>query len=161
MPMTANEVIELLELKPHVQEGGYYRETYQSQQRHGRGALATAIYFLLTPDTRSLLHRLPTDEIYHFYLGDPVELLQLFSDGSSTVSILGHHVEKGQHVQLTIPGGVWQGSRLQSGGQWALFGTTMAPGFRPEDFEAGQRGPLTVAWPSQAELIRNLTSEQD
>lgn len=157
MPMTADDVIALFGLKPHVQEGGYYRETYQSRERHGRGALSTAIYFLLTPETRSHLHRLPTDEIYHFYLGDPVELLQLFSDGSSKVPILGHDVQGGQHVQLAIPGGVWQGSRLRPGGTWALFGTTMAPGFLPEDFEAGQRDRLMAAWPLHADMIRDLT----
>src|SRR5207245_2095434 len=89
----------------------------------------TAIYYLLTPDTFSALHRLPTDEVYHFYLGDPVEMLQLWPDGSGRVGTLGQDVRAGQLLQVIVPRGVWQGSRLRPGGAFALLGTTMAPGF--------------------------------
>jgi predicted cupin superfamily sugar epimerase len=159
--MTAAEVIAYFQLKPHVQEGGYFRETYQSAARHGRGAFSTAIYFLLTPQTRSHLHRLPTDEVYHFYLGDPVELVQLFPDGSGQVTIMGQDVRSGEQVQHVIPVGVWQGSRLRPGGQWALFGTTMAPGFVADEFVLGKREELIQGWPSFAEWIRDLTTVKD
>lgn len=157
MALSADEVIALFQLKPHVQEGGYFRETYRSSESFGLGALSTAIYFLLTPETRSHLHGLPGDEVYHFYLGDPVEHLQLLQDGSSRLSVLGHDVLKGQQQQLIVPGGVWQGSRLRPGGRWALFGTTMAPGFVAEEFMMGDRSQLICGWPECAELIRDLT----
>lgn len=156
MLLTANEVIAHFQLKPHVQEGGYFRETYRSSESHGSGALSTAIYFLLTPETRSHIHRLPGDEVYHFYLGDAVEHLQLFTDGSSRLTVMGCDVVNGQQLQFVVPGGAWQGSRLKPGGQWALFGTTMAPGFVAEEFTAGERDQLIRGWPQYAELIRDL-----
>ena len=95
--ITVDTIKSLLNLTPHPEEGGYFVETYRSPQhlpqhevREGSDsgrALATAIYYLLTPDTFSEMHRLQTDEIFHFYLGDPVEMLQLMPDGSGRVII--------------------------------------------------------------------------
>src|SRR5262245_32957908 len=157
--MTATEVIALLGLEPHVQEGGYFRETYRSKQNLGANSLLTAIYYMLTPTTRSHMHRLRGDEVYHFYLGDPVEQLQLLPDGSGRVEMLGSELSSGHNVQLVVPGGVWQGSRLKSEGQWALLGTTMAPGFSAEEFELGNRADLTERWPVFANLIQDLTRD--
>lgn len=167
MALTADELKALLKLKPLAREGGYFAETYRSAEtiaRHslpGRyqraKSLGTAIYFLLTPDTFSALHRLPTDETYHFYLGDPVELLQLHPDGSGTVTTLGHDLPNGMKLQLTVARGTWQGSRVCSGGEFALMGTTMAPGFDPDDFEGGERQSLLTAYPQFHELILALT----
>src|SRR5205823_7022981 len=109
----------------------------------------------LTADTFSGLHRLPTDEVFHFYLGDPVELLQLFPDGSGRVATLGPDLRGGQSPQLTVPRGVWQGSRLQDGGAFALLGTTVAPAFDFEDYEAGTMA-LVEGYPSFAPHIRRL-----
>ena len=157
----------LLHLKPLPVEGGYYAEAYRSAESIAADALpgryagarsfGTGIYYLLTPDTCSVLHRLKSDEIYHFYLGDPVELLQLRPDGTGTVVTLGPDLQRGMSVQYVAPRGLWQGSRLRPGGRWALLGTTMAPGFDFADFEAGGREPLLRAYPQFEELIRVLT----
>jgi uncharacterized protein len=166
---TAEELIRLLQLQPHPREGGWYRETYRSvlelpahalapRYRTGRSA-GTAIYYLLTPDTCSALHRLPTEEVFHFYLGDPVEMLQLGpkpEDGGRIVT-LGSDILSGQQVQTVVPPGVWQGSVLRAGGAFALMGATVAPGFDFADYEAAERDPLCKAFPDFAERITRLT----
>lgn len=169
MPPTVAELKALLKLKPLAMEGGYFAETYRSAETIAPSGLpsryrearsfATAIYFLLTPDTFSALHRLPTDETYHFYLGDAVELLQLHPDGSGTLTILGHDLLNGMWPQLTVPKGIWQGSRLRQGGHYALMGTTMAPGFDERDFEGGDRQVLFEGYPAFHDLILALTRE--
>jgi predicted cupin superfamily sugar epimerase len=151
--LTADELIARLELRPLPGEGGWYRETWRS----GAGS---AILYLLTPESFSALHRLPTDEIYHFYLGDPVELLLLHPGGRSESVALGTDLFGGQRVQHTAPGGVWQGSRVARGGAWALLGTTMAPAFDPAGYEAGDRGALIAGWPDASDAIRALTREE-
>lgn len=166
--LSADRIKSLLGLKPLPVEGGYYRESYRTADSIPREALparyagprslGTGIYYLLTPDTRSVLHRLQSDEVYHFYLGDPVELLQLKPDGTGEVSILGPHLEQGMSVQLVVPQQVWQGSRLRPSGRFALLGTTMAPGFDLADFELGQRVQLQQAYPRFREMIQALTT---
>ncbi len=163
--MTAEELIQHLQLQPLEREGGFFRRTYRADEeisiapeRHdGRRALGTAIYFLLTPDGFSALHRLASDEIYHFYLGDPVELSLLYPDGRSQQITLGPDVLGGHRVQFAVPRGVWQGSRLLPGGRYALLGTTMTPGFDWRDYEHGDREQLVAMYPENAETIRNLT----
>lgn len=166
-PFRADELIALLNLSPLPLEGGYYRETYRSADSLTASALpriydrdksaATAIYYLLTPDTFSALHRLPTDEIFHFYLGDPVEMLQLDLDGSGRVVTLGTDLRAGHQPQVVVPRGVWQGSHLQQGGAIALLGTTMAPGFDFSDYQGGDRALLEAQFPAFADRIRRLT----
>lgn len=166
------QIIHALDLQPLSMEGGLYRESYRSPESIPAGALperygreskpfGTAIFYLLTghPDSFSVLHRLPTDETYHFYLGDPVEMTLLYPDGTSMQVILGQDLLAGQRVQYTVPHGVWQGSRLAPGGRFALLGTTMAPGFTPTDFEPGSRGALLEGYPSQHERILALTRD--
>jgi len=141
--ISAQIVIQRLGLEPHPMEGGWFRETYRSAESTGAAAgtpgagrsLSTAIYYLLTTETYSALHRLPGDEIFHFYLGDPVEML-LLDGGGARVVHLGPHLET-MSLQQVVPGGSWQGARLLEGGEWALLGTTMAPGFDYADFEVG------------------------
>jgi predicted cupin superfamily sugar epimerase len=165
---TAAELIAALDLRPLPQEGGYFRETYRSADVLLPGALprytsakaaGTAIYYLLSPDTVSALHRLPTDEVFHFYLGGPVEMLQLLPDGSGRLLILGTDLAAGQRPQVVVPRGVWQGSRLLPGAPFALLGTTMAPGFDFSDYEPGSRAALTRDYPAFTDLIRCLTPE--
>jgi predicted cupin superfamily sugar epimerase len=165
---TAAEVIRLLDLQPLAMEGGYFRETYRSKTvltpaclgsafpQHK--AAGTGIYYLLTPDTYSALHRLPTDEVFHHYSGGPVEMLQLWPDGRSEVVLLGSDLKAGQRPQVVVPAGVWQGSRLLPGGEFALMGTTMAPGFDYADYESGDRKELTKAYPGEADRIAALTA---
>ncbi|MBW2554172.1 MAG: cupin domain-containing protein [Deltaproteobacteria bacterium] len=165
--ITADKIKSLLNLKPHPVEGGYFAETYRSHEYIPKDELpdtydsdrllATAIYYLLTPDTFSTMHRLPTDEIFHFYLGDPVEMLQLLPDGSGRTIILGPDILNGMHLQVTVGKGVWQGSRLLPGGKFALLGTTMSPGYEPRDFESGQRDVLVDSYPQFRDLITALT----
>jgi predicted cupin superfamily sugar epimerase len=165
--LTAEEVIRQLQLVAHPCEGGFFRETYRSSLEIPAGALpnvyagdrraSTAIYYLLTPDTFSEIHRLPTDEVFHFYLGDVVEMLQLHPDGSGEVSRLGTDLAAGERPQMLAPGGSWQGSRLAAGGKWALLGTTVAPGFEFADYTAGRRDELTAAYPEFSDWIAALT----
>ena len=165
--LSAERLKEILKLEPHPREGGWFRQTYISAERIPHGALperylgdraaATAIYYLLTPTTFSEMHRLASDEVFHFYLGDPVEMLQLKPDGTGEVVRLGSDVEGGMTPQLLVPQGVWQGSRLVAGGEVALLGCTVSPGFDYADYEQGTRDRLTAEYPSLAERIRELT----
>ena len=165
--MTAKELKKLLNLVPLPVEGGYFAETYRSSESlpqavlpsryDGGRSFGTAIYYLLIPDTFSALHRLQTDEIYHFYLGDPVTMLFLHPDGGTEVITLGQDIRARQRVQVVAPRESWQGSFLQPGGAFALMGTTMAPGFDPADFEIGDRQALVRAYPDQRPLIKRLT----
>jgi uncharacterized protein len=164
--LTAEQIRELLQMRPHPIEGGYFAETYrgaavipQSLLRGypGDRAISTAIYYLLTPNTFSAMHRVCGDEMFHFYLGDAVEMLQLHADGSGEVILLGQDIAAGMSLQHTVPGGVWQGSRVRAGGKYALLGTTMAPGFEYEDYETGQRQDLIARYPEFSQLITTLS----
>ena len=118
--MTASEIKALLHLEPHPVEGGCYRRTYASagmvELPRGLRHQGTAIYYLLEPRTFSEMHMLDSDEIFHFYLGDPVEMLQLYPDGRSAAFTLGPDLAAGQQVQLVVQAGVWQGTRLAGEG---------------------------------------------
>ncbi len=169
--MDPAELIAALDLRPLPGEGGYYRETYRSGDslpasafggRYGTNKSAsTAMYYLVTAEEFSALHRLPTDEVFHFYAGDVVELLQLYPDGSGRVEVLGPDVLAGQQPQLLVPGGVWQGCAVKPGGAWALLGTTVAPAFDFADYEAGGRAFLVQRYPAFADRIRQLTRGAD
>ena len=162
-----DKIKSVLNLKPLPLEGGYYVETYRSQEhipkdalpdRYDRSrSLATAIYYLLTAETFSAIHRLPTDEMYHFYLGDPVEMLLLSPDASGQVVTLGPDILQGMKPQVVVSKGVWQGSRLLPGGEFALMGTTMSPGFEFSDYESGQREVLGESYPQFRDVILTLT----
>jgi predicted cupin superfamily sugar epimerase len=159
--MTASEIKTLLNLEPHPVEGGCFRRTYASEIEIGlpRGSrpLGSAIYYLLEPGTFSEMHVLDSDEIYHFYLGDPVEMLQLHPAGRSAHFTLGPDIAAGQHVQLVVPAGVWQGARLAEGGKVALLGCTVTPGFDLADYRNASYAKLAEKWPSEAGHIRALT----
>jgi len=163
MRRSAKEVIERLGLSPLPKEGGYYRETYRSARVFepvgfpGRRSFGTAIYYLLTSETSSAMHRLPGDEVFHFYLGDPVEMLMLYPDATSEIIVLGPDLDA-MRVQHVVPAGTWQGSRVVEGGDWALLGTTMAPGFDFADYEQGTRKLLEM-YPDRADILRQLLPE--
>ncbi len=163
--MTAEEIKTILKLEPHPIEGGSFRQTYKSSVTlatpAGVRSAGTAIYYLLEPGTFSEMHVLTSDEVFHFYLGDPVEMLQLHPDGSSALFTLGPDLAAGQQVQLTVPAGVWQGTRLvddgKAGGKAALLGCTVTPGFEFADYTSGSYAELAEKWPAEAERIRALT----
>jgi predicted cupin superfamily sugar epimerase len=168
--VTPPEIIELLGLQPLPVEGGYFGETYRAAEtlpattlpeRYGASprSLGTAIYYFLHAGHVSSLHRLRTDEVYHFYLGRTVELLLLYPDGSAETRRLGTDLAAGERPQSVVPAGVWQGLRLAEAAPdgFALLGTTMAPGFDPDDFELGSRSPLLTSYPQSAAQILILT----
>jgi predicted cupin superfamily sugar epimerase len=156
--MTADQIIQLLALQKHPKEGGYFRETYRSPATVRDRSLATAIYYLITPDSFSALHRLPGDEIFHHYLGDAVEMLMLHENGRGEVVRIGTNIAAGESPQVVVPGGTWQGSRLVTGGAFALLGCTMSPGFDYADYAHGRRDELIEKFPDYAERIRMLTT---
>jgi len=165
--LTADQIIAFLNLTPHPKEGGYFKEIYRSSEvipekalpsrYKGIRSLATAIYYLLTPETFSAMHRLQSDEIFHFYLGDPIEMLQLCADGTGRIVILGPDLHIGMQPQVIVPKGIWQGARLIKNGKFALLGTTVFPGFEFADYESGQRDDLIKSHPQFRERIIALT----
>ena len=159
--MTAEEIKHLLRLRAHPMEGGFFRRTYTSElfveTERGKRPAGTTIYYLLEPATFSEMHKLPSDEIFHFYLGDPVEMLQLWPGGKTKTVVLGHDLAAGQHVQLTVPADVWQGTKLIGDGQVALLGCSVYPGFDFKDYTRGSYAELSAQWPGEAERIQVLT----
>ena len=164
--MTADDVIRLLNLQPHPVEGGFFRETYRSADKlpaavlpaHGAPRpVSTAIYYLLKPGHVSELHVLPGEEVFHFYLGGAVRMLQLWPDGNGREVVLGPDLFAGQVPQLVVPGGVWQGTRLVGSDGFALLGCTVAPGFDYADYRSATRAELTAKWPAFADEIARLT----
>ncbi|GAA3490876.1 cupin domain-containing protein [Streptomyces cremeus] len=132
-----------------------FRQTWAGKPDGAGRPAGTAITVLLTsaPGDFSALHRLPTDEVWHFYQGDPLELLLLAPDGTGHRLRLGGAEGAVQHV---VEAGTWMGARVAPGGVWSLFGTTMAPGFLPTDYEGGDAGELSASYPEHAELVRQL-----
>ena len=159
--MTADEIKALLKLEPHPMEGGWFRQTYISscsvELPRGWRSVGTAIYYLLEAGSFSEMHMLASDEVFHFYLGDPVEMLLLHPDGRSEVLLFGPNFGAGQRPQIVVPAGVWQGERMVDGGKLALFGCTVAPGFDYADYRSGSYAELAAKWPADAERIRKLT----
>ena len=160
--MTATEIKQLLNLTPHPREGGHFIRTYEAAETISLDRYpsprrtSTAIYYLLEPGTFSELHRLRSDEVFHFYAGDPVEMLQLREGEPGHTLTIGNNLAAGHQPQVLVQRDVWQGSRLHSGGAWALLGCTVSPGFEYEDYEAGNRAELMGLWPEWADLIRAL-----
>lgn len=161
--MTAEQLKKLLNLVPLAIEGGYFAETYRAEQQIALGGydgprrVGTAIYYLLEPGEFSEMHRVKSDEIFHFYYGDAVEMLQLWPDGSVRTVMIGTDFARGMRPQVVVPRGVWQGCRLVSGGKVALMGCTVSPGFEYADYESGKREELVKGWPEARERIAELT----
>jgi predicted cupin superfamily sugar epimerase len=138
-------------LAPLPVEGGLFRRTWAGpEDGTGRPAGSAILVLLSAPDGLfSAMHRLPIDEVWHFYRGDPLELLLL--GDAPRAELLG----AGQ-VQLTVPAGTWMGARVAAGGRWSLCGTTMAPGFVPADYEGGDADTLSAQFPDHEDRIRAL-----
>lgn len=146
--MTADEIIALLGLQPHAQEGGMWAQTWLDD--HGSG-----IYFLIRPGDFSTMHRLDAPEIWHHYLGAPAGMLLLRPDGSAAQPILGKDLRNGQRPCVPVPGGVWMGASTL--GEWSLVGTTMAPAWTQDGFQPGDRAALVGEYPQAALRIEELT----
>ena len=154
------------------QEGPWFVLTYNSPDVLARGALperydgpraaGSAIIALVTKSDFSAMHRLKTDEMWHYYGGDPLEMLILHPNGNGEVVVLGPDVLAGQKLQYVVPRGSWQGARPRGKGldSYAIFGDTLAPAFEYSDFEMGYRDELQKAYPHQAALIEQLTRKE-
>jgi predicted cupin superfamily sugar epimerase len=150
--MRHQELIERLALEPHP-EGGFYRQTYKAPGTSANGrAHSTAIYFLLPAGHASRLHRIKSDEVWHFYDGDPLCIVELTPDGALQTTRL--HREMPQHV---VPAGRWFGALPEPGSEFALVGCTVAPGFDFADFELARRGDLVARYPQHRAVIETLT----
>lgn len=175
--MTADEVKKLLGLQPHPREGGWFVRTYEAEELvsaevftdgryDGPRRTGTAIYYLLEPGTFSEMHLLESDEIFHHYAGDPVEMLQLLPGGNTRRVVIGKDLRTGERPQFVVSRGVWQGSRLLAASErqedalgWALLGCTVSPGFEFADYRSAPRAELIVQWPREAEMITALTRD--
>ncbi|MFG2933493.1 cupin domain-containing protein [Streptomyces achromogenes] len=153
---TPEELTARYGLEPLPREGGLFRRTWAGPERPDGRPEGSAIVALLTADDYSALHRLPFDEVWHFYLGDPLHLLVLAPDGTTRHPVLGPDPGAGQHLQLTVPARTWMGARVVAGGAWTFFGCTMAPGFTYADYEHGNPADLTARYPAEAPLITEL-----
>ena len=156
----AEKIIAQLGLQPLPHEGGFYRQTWVAPLRAGETrASGSAIYYLITRDSFSALHRLAMHEIWHFYAGDPVRMVLLHSAGEVQRVILGPDVLAGGQPQVLVPGGVWQGARLADGAKrgWALVGCTVTPAWNDRDFTLGERAALARRFPEAADEIARLT----
>lgn len=154
-----------LQLTPHP-EGGWYRETFRSagtfegagDYPEGRNYF-TSIYFLITSGNFSALHRIRSDESWHFYEGDPLEVVEITPAGELKKTILGNDLSKGHVFQYTVTAGNWFGSRVLAGGTYSLVGCTVAPGFDFRDFEMGEREAMCSVFPVHRKLIEEMTRQ--
>jgi predicted cupin superfamily sugar epimerase len=149
-------LIDRFQLKPLPAEGTLFASTYRSTQEfEGGKPFGTAIVALYCDDPYAIsrFHKLPVDEVWHFYAGDPLRLMLLYPDGSSRDVVMGNDPLKDQQVQFVIPAGVWQAGHMLEGGRYSLFGCTMAPGFTDDMFEGGSREQLMGIYPARADDI--------
>lgn len=166
--MNAEYWIEKLNLNAHP-EGGFFRETYRSsdiisseglpERFSGERSCSTAIYFLVLNGNPSRLHRLKGDEVWHFYDGDPLDLVVLYPDGRREDIRLGRDLDAGQVLQAVIPAGCWFGGNVHADGEYTLAGCTVAPGFDFEDFEMGRESDLLVRFPQHSSLVHRLAAK--
>lgn len=164
-PRTADYWIEKLNLTVHP-EGGAFAEVYRSELIlpvailpagfAGDRPASTSIYFLLRANEFSAFHRIPSDELWHFYTGGPLEIFEINPAGKLTTHRLGPEPAAGESFQCRITAGSWFASRPASGTDYALLGCTVAPGFDFEDFELGEKSALLTAFPQHKSLIEAL-----
>jgi uncharacterized protein len=170
-PMTdqlgPNEILDLLNLEPNA-TCGFVRTTFVSKQTLAAGALpspfaaarpiGSALYFMVTRSAPVRLHRISNDQLYHYYLGDPLEVFMLLADGSAERVIVGPDLRNRQHVQLVIPGNTFHTARLVGSGQWFLGASTEWPGVVPTDVEIGNLDLLAEKYPGVATYLRAIAA---
>lgn len=165
--LSYEEVIDLLALEPNA-TCGFVRISYTSKLSFGADALpapfarsgpmGSALYFLVTPHAPVRLHRIRNDQLYHYYLGDPLELFLLHGDGSTERMVVGPDLRAGQRVQLLIPGDTFHTARLLGSGRWFLGASTEWPGVTPQDVEIGDVAKLAKRYPDVAPEIRAIAA---
>jgi uncharacterized protein len=163
----AQELIQHFQMQKIPDEGPWFTVTYRSDdlldskslpaRYQGNRVAGTAIYAVQTTEDFSAIHKLATDEIWHFYGGDPLEMLLLYPDGHGEIVILGSDVFSGQRPQFVVPRETWQGSIPMGPAFYSFFGNTLAPGFEFQDFEMGYREELQERYPQFADHIARLT----
>jgi uncharacterized protein len=163
------KIIKIFNMTSIESEGGYFTETYRSEEKvlkeHLPGRyksarnFSTSILYLITPDNFSSLHKVSSDEMFHFYLGDQVIMLNLFEDGEGQEIKLGSNIFAGDQIQHLVPKNTWQGAKLAGGGKFALLGTTVSPGFEYEDFVQAKpyKKEILIKYPEFSSLINELT----
>ena len=165
MRLTSKQIIELLDLKKHP-TCGFVSETYRSKQQipkealppgyDGPRALGSVLYFMVAPDAQIVLHCIRADQMYHHYLGDPLEVLLLYPDGTGRVTVVGSDLEGGMRPQSFIPAGTFHTSRLPPDSSYSLLGTSEWAGVEPSDVEIGNSEKLIKTYPGFAEQIRSF-----
>jgi len=145
---TSEEISKILGLEPLPLEGGMWAQTLKDEN-------STAIYYLLTKNNFSAMHKLESVEVYHYYAGAPAKMLLLDSSGKVEEPVLGSDLDSGHRPQIIVEPGVWQGSKTT--GEWTLLGTTMAPPYSQEMFQLADREELLKGWPDSKEKIYELT----
>ena len=167
-PLGADEVRKLLALEPNA-TCGFVKLTFISSQMLPAGALpapfaqnrpaGSALYFMVTPEAPVRLHRIMNDQLYHYYLGDPLELFLLHADGRSERIVVGPDIAAGQHVQFLIPGGTFHTARLiGETPRWFLGASTEWPGVIPDDVEIGDVEAMAAKYPAIAAEIRAISA---
>ena len=162
---TAQQLVSQYQLQVHP-EGGWYKETYKSweviaqnalpQRFSGERAFSTAIYFLLDQGNFSAFHRIKSDECWHFYYGDPLEVFVLLQDGTLQIIELGNDIAAGQVFQFIVPANCWFASRPAPSSAYSFVGCTVAPGFDFADFELADAGQLAGEFPAHSAIIHEL-----
>jgi uncharacterized protein len=165
--LTSDEILNLLKLEPNA-TCGFARLTFVSDQSVAAGALpppfaearpvGSALYFMVTPGAPVRLHRIRNDQLYHYYLGDPIEVFMLRTDGGTERVIVGPDLRNGQRVQLLIPGNIFHTARLVRHGQWFLGASTGWPGVIPADVEIGNVDLLAAKYPAVAADLRAIAA---
>jgi uncharacterized protein len=163
--MTPQHLITHFQLQPHP-EGGWYAQSYRSTESIPAAALperftgdrlfSTAIYFLLEQGNFSAFHRIKSDECWHFYSGDPLEIFILHADGSLQVVTLGSSIDKGHQFQFVVPANCWFASRPAAGSRYCFVGCTVSPGFDFADFEMANATKLSEEYPGHIAIIESL-----
>ena len=164
--MTVDTLVKTLDLLPHP-EGGFYKETYRSPVKlsqqclpadfQGERNIATGIYFLIEKGNFSALHKIKSDETWHFYVGDALEVIEIDEAGNLKTTHIGPDILKGETFQYTVKANTWFGSRVAHPGQFSLVGCTVYPGFDFNDFEIAQRHDLINQFPQHEIIIIELT----
>lgn len=163
--LTPQQLIERYRLEPHP-EGGWYKEYYRSTEQvpanglpgryNGPRSFATSIYFLLEQGEYSAFHKIQSDECWHFYAGDPMQVFVLGKDGKMQIVELGADIEAGQTFHFVVPAGLWFASRPSPGSKFSFVGCTVAPGFEFADFELADCDELSALYPQYSDLVKTL-----